>query len=50
MTDDHISVHAKKGSATAYVCQGGVCKLPTTDVDVFVEQIERDPTQDPAGS
>ena len=41
---------AKKGNATAYVCQGGVCKLPTTDVDVFVEQIERDPLQDPAGS
>jgi uncharacterized protein YyaL (SSP411 family) len=41
---------AKKGKATAYVCQGGVCKLPTTDVGTFVEQIERGPLQDPDGS
>ena len=30
---------ARKGKATAYVCQRGVCKLPTTDVDVFAEQL-----------
>ena len=38
---------AKKGKATAYVCQGGVCKLPTTDVATFVEQLERPRGQEP---
>jgi len=27
------------GKATAYVCEGGVCKLPTTDPGVFAKQI-----------
>jgi len=30
---------AQGGKATAYVCEGGVCKLPTTDPGVFAEQI-----------
>jgi uncharacterized protein YyaL (SSP411 family) len=41
---------AKKGKATAYVCQGGVCKLPTTDVATFVEQLERPRGQEPDGT
>jgi hypothetical protein len=32
---------AQGGSATAYVCEGGVCKLPTTDPSVFAKQIRR---------
>ena len=34
---------AKKGKATAYVCESGLCKLPTTDVDVFMEQLKASP-------
>ena len=34
---------ARKGKATAYVCESGLCKLPTTDVDVFVEQLKASP-------
>ncbi|MBK8255781.1 MAG: thioredoxin domain-containing protein [Polyangiaceae bacterium] len=30
----------KNGRATAYVCERGSCKLPTTDVDTFTKQIE----------
>jgi uncharacterized protein YyaL (SSP411 family) len=30
---------ALKGRATAYVCERGVCKLPTSDPDVFARQI-----------
>ena len=30
---------ARDGMPTAYVCQQGICKLPTTDPDVFAEQI-----------
>ncbi len=30
---------ARDGMPTAYVCTQGVCKLPTTDPDVFSEQI-----------
>ncbi len=31
---------AQGGKATAYVCERGVCKLPTTDPDVFARQIQ----------
>ena len=31
---------ASKGKTTAYVCERGVCKLPTTDVSVFAEQLQ----------
>jgi uncharacterized protein YyaL (SSP411 family) len=34
---------ARKGNATAYVCERGVCDLPTTDVEVFSRQLERSP-------
>ena len=30
---------ARGGKPTAYVCQSGVCKLPTTEVDAFMEQV-----------
>jgi len=30
---------ALKGEVTAYVCQAGVCSLPTTDIDVFERQL-----------
>ncbi|MBI4364064.1 MAG: thioredoxin domain-containing protein [Candidatus Latescibacteria bacterium] len=30
---------AREGKATAYVCEGGVCKLPTTDPGVFAKQV-----------
>ncbi len=29
----------QSGKATAYVCEGGICKLPTTDPAVFARQI-----------
>lgn len=32
---------ARSGEATAYVCEAGICQLPTTDVAVFVEQINK---------
>ena len=32
---------ARKGLATAYVCEKGVCQLPTTDVAVFARQLDR---------
>jgi uncharacterized protein YyaL (SSP411 family) len=32
---------ARGGEATAYVCERGVCKFPTTDPKVFAEQIAR---------
>jgi hypothetical protein len=28
---------AKQGKATAYVCSGGICELPTTDPEVFAK-------------
>ncbi len=31
---------AQNGKATAYVCEEGVCKLPTTDSKVFAQQIK----------
>jgi uncharacterized protein YyaL (SSP411 family) len=30
---------ARGAKATAYVCQSGVCKLPTTEVEAFMEQV-----------
>ena len=30
---------ARKGKPTAYVCERGICQLPTTDVDVFGRQV-----------
>ena len=32
---------AREGLATAYVCEKGICQLPTTDVGVFSRQLER---------
>ncbi len=32
---------ARKGLVTAYVCERGVCQLPTTDVAVFTAQLAR---------
>jgi uncharacterized protein YyaL (SSP411 family) len=32
---------ARKNAATAYVCEKGVCELPTTDPDVFAKQIQK---------
>ncbi len=32
-----------KGKATAYVCEQGVCKLPTGDVETFTEQLRTSP-------
>jgi uncharacterized protein YyaL (SSP411 family) len=32
---------AIKGKATAYVCKFGVCELPTSNVDTFIQQISR---------
>ena len=34
---------ARKGQATAYVCEKGVCKLPTSDPEVFAQQIRKWP-------
>ena len=34
---------ARKGQATAYVCERRVCELPTTDPDVFATQLTRSP-------
>ncbi len=31
---------AREGLATAYVCEQGICLLPTTDVGVFARQLE----------
>jgi uncharacterized protein YyaL (SSP411 family) len=31
---------AGKGRPTAYVCESGVCQLPTTEVRVFARQLE----------
>ncbi len=31
---------ARQGKPTAYICQQGVCKLPTTDAAVFAEQLQ----------
>jgi uncharacterized protein YyaL (SSP411 family) len=30
---------ARKGRPTAYVCEQGLCKLPTTDPEVFARQL-----------
>ena len=31
----------RKGQTTAYVCEQGVCQLPTTDVEVFTKQLQQ---------
>ena len=36
---------ARSGRATAYVCERGLCRLPTTDANVFAEQLQK-----PAGA
>jgi uncharacterized protein YyaL (SSP411 family) len=36
---------ARRGQATAYVCEKGICRLPTSDVSVFVQQL-----RNPSGS
>jgi hypothetical protein len=44
---------SRKGQATAYVCERGVCRLPTTDPDVFAQQLRKvEPLTrgEPAGS
>ena len=37
---------ARKGKPTAYVCQRGVCKLPTTEATVFAGQLVDEATPD----
>jgi uncharacterized protein YyaL (SSP411 family) len=32
---------AQKGKSTAYVCESGVCELPTTSPDVFARQLRK---------
>ena len=32
---------ARKGKTTAYVCEQGICKLPTSSVETFIEQLAR---------
>ena len=34
---------ARQGQATAYVCEKGVCRLPTTDAAVFARQLRKAP-------
>ena len=38
---------ARRGKTTAYVCEGGTCKLPTSDVQEFERQIRGDGEADP---
>jgi uncharacterized protein YyaL (SSP411 family) len=33
---------ARAGKTTAYICEAGICQLPTSDVEKFVQQL-RDP-------
>lgn len=33
--------HARAGASTAYVCQRGTCKLPTSDPDILARQLAR---------
>src|SRR3989442_4134766 len=40
---------ARKGQATAYVCERRVCKLPTSDPDVFARQIRQAEPPDQGG-
>jgi uncharacterized protein len=32
---------SRKGQATAYVCERGVCRLPTNDPEVFAGQLRK---------
>ncbi len=32
---------SRKGRATAYVCERGICRLPTADPEVFAEQLRK---------
>jgi len=32
---------ARRGQATAYVCERGACELPTTDPEVFAAQLQK---------
>ena len=32
---------ARGGKTTAYVCEQGICKLPTTSVETFIEQLAK---------
>lgn len=46
---------ARKGKPTAYVCEQGICQLPTTEVEVFADQLTRvgkrsDPAKTGAGA
>jgi uncharacterized protein YyaL (SSP411 family) len=34
-----LSMTAKNGKATAYVCQEFACKLPTTSIDQMLENL-----------
>jgi len=35
-------MESKSGSATAYVCSGGACELPTSDIEKMIEMLETD--------
>ncbi len=41
---------ALRGQATAYVCERGVCKLPTSDPEVFARQIRKVEPLQPAAA
>ena len=32
--------HSLGGRATAYVCEGGACRIPVTSPDDFAEQLD----------
>ena len=34
---------ARKGKTTAYVCEQGICQLPTTDLEIFARQLKARP-------
>ena len=41
---------ARKGKTTAYVCEQGTCKLPTTSVETFIEQLAQRDEDDAASN